>query len=122
MLMAGKVLDFWSFLNESKGETTKVIVLTGNTQGSKTSKSFAEQCEKRGVECYVVDVNQVVIEKVYNGHLLKTGEEGILIDPNSTIIVPRRGYVSPLSADKKPEILPAYMHKEPGDDTLTPEA
>lgn len=91
--MTGKVLDFWSFLNESKGETTKVIVLTGNTQGSKTSKSFAEQCEKRGVECYVVDVNHVVIEKVYNGHLLKTGEEGILIDPNSTIIVPRRGVI-----------------------------
>jgi hypothetical protein len=62
--MAGKVLDFWSFLNEAKGETTKVIVLTGNTQGSKTSKSFAEQCEKRGVECYVVDVNQVMIEMV----------------------------------------------------------
>jgi hypothetical protein len=28
-------------------------------------------------------------------------------------------YVSTLSADKKPEIRPAYMHKAPGDDTLT---
>jgi aminobenzoyl-glutamate utilization protein B len=29
-------------------------------------------------------------------------------------------YVSALAADKKPEILPAFMHKAPGDDTLTP--
>ena len=31
-------------------------------------------------------------------------------------------FVSALPADKKPEILPAYMHKAPGDDTLTPDA
>ena len=29
-------------------------------------------------------------------------------------------FVSALAADKKPEILPAFMHKAPGDDTLTP--
>ena len=29
-------------------------------------------------------------------------------------------YVSPLSADKKPDILPAFMHKAAGDDTATP--
>jgi aminobenzoyl-glutamate utilization protein B len=37
--------------------------------------------------------------------------------------VKRKGdtpYVSPLSADKKPEILPAFMHKVAGDDTATP--
>lgn len=92
-MIPSKILDFWSFLNESKTETTKVIVLTGNTQGSKTSKSFVEECEKMKVECYVVDVNKAVLEKVYNGHLIKTGEEGILIDPNSTVIVPRRGVI-----------------------------
>lgn len=35
----------------------------------------------------------------------------------------RRGdttFASALAADKMPEILPAYMHKAPGDDTLTP--
>ena len=37
--------------------------------------------------------------------------------------VKRKGdtpYVSPLSADKQPEILPAFMHKVAGDDTATP--
>jgi ribosomal protein S6--L-glutamate ligase len=91
---SNKVLNFWSFLNEQKGQKTKVIVLTGNTQGSKTSKSFEDECKKRGAECYTVDVNKAVLEKVYNGHLIKTGEEGILIEPNSTVIVPRRGVIS----------------------------
>lgn len=37
--------------------------------------------------------------------------------------VKRKGdiaYVSPLAADKKPEILPAFIHKVAGDDTATP--
>ena len=86
-----KILNFFSFLNEAKGETTKVIVLTGNVKGSKTSSSFQDECKKRGVECHVVDVNDTTLEKVYNGHLLKTADEQILIEPNSTVIVPRRG-------------------------------
>ena len=93
-MLTNKVLDFWSFLNEAKGQKIKVVVLTGNTQGSKTSKSFEDECKKRGAECYVVDVNKAILEKVYNGHLIKTGEEGILIEPNSTVIVPRRGVIS----------------------------
>lgn len=86
-----RVINFSSFLNESQTETTKVIVLTGNVKGSKTSKSFVEECEKRGVECHVVDVNDAVIEKVYNGHLIKTNSQNLLIDPSNTVIVPRRG-------------------------------
>ena len=86
-----KFLDFFTFLNESKSETTKVIVLTGNIKGSKTSSSFADECKKNGVQCHVVDVNDVVLEKVYNGHVLKTGKEKIMIDPTTTAIVPRRG-------------------------------
>jgi RimK family alpha-L-glutamate ligase len=92
-MTSSKILNFWTFLNESKGEKTKVVVLTGNTKGSKTAPAFEEECKKMGVDCYVVDVNQAVLEKVYNGHLIKTGDEGILIDPNSTVIVPRRGVI-----------------------------
>lgn len=90
-MISNNVLDFSSFLNEAKTETTKVVVLTGNVTGSKTSESFTKECKKRGIKCYIVDVNDVVLEKVYNGHLLKTGKEKILIDPNSTAIIPRRG-------------------------------
>ncbi len=91
MMISNNVLDFYSFLNEAKTENIKVVVLTGNVTGSKTSESFVKECKKRGIKCYIVDVNNVIIEKVYNGHLLKTGKEKILIDPNSTVIVPRRG-------------------------------
>jgi ribosomal protein S6--L-glutamate ligase len=91
MMLSNNVLDFYSFLNEAKTENIKVVVLTGNVTGSKTSDSFAKECKKRGIKCYIVDVNLVTVEKVYNGHLLKTGKEKILIDPNSTAIVPRRG-------------------------------
>lgn len=86
-----KVLNFSNFLNEAKSEDTKVIVLTGNVKGSKTSKSFLEECEKRGVECHIVDVNDAVIEKVYNGHIIKTSSQDLMIDPTNTVIVPRRG-------------------------------
>jgi len=57
------------------------------------------------------------------GHDLMT--QPALLAAAKADFVKRKGdtkYVSPLSADKKPEILPAYMHKEPGDDTLTPDA
>ena len=91
MLLNNKVLNFVSFLNESKTDGIKVIVLTGNVKGSKTSESFKEECEKMGAECHVVDVNEAVLEAVYNGHLIKMDGEQILIDPNSTVIVPRRG-------------------------------
>jgi len=92
-MSSNKVLNFWSFLNEAKTESVKVVVLTGTVEGSKTAKSFSEECKKRGAECHVVDVNTVVLEKVYNGHLLKTEEDDILIDPTSTVIVPRRGVI-----------------------------
>jgi RimK family alpha-L-glutamate ligase len=90
-----KVLNFWGFLNEaeSKGESVKVVVMSGNTGGSKTSKSFEKVCKRRGLECHTVDINNVVLEKVYNGHVLKSEEESISIDPNSTVIVPRRGVI-----------------------------
>jgi RimK family alpha-L-glutamate ligase len=91
-----KVLDFWGFLNEaeSKGKKIKVIVLTGNTKGSKTSKSFEKVCKRRNVECHTVDINNVVLEKVYNGHVIKSEEENISIEPNTTVIVPRRGVIA----------------------------
>lgn len=90
-MSSNRVLDFFSYVNESKGETTKIVVLTGNVKGSKTSKSFEEECKKRKIECHIVDVNDVILEKAYNGHIIKTGESQITIDPNSTVIVPRRG-------------------------------
>jgi len=86
-----RVLDFFSYINESNIETTKIVVLTGNVKGSKTSTSFKEECNKRKIECYIVDVNEAIIEKAYNGHLINTGDNTIQIDPNSTVIVPRRG-------------------------------
>lgn len=55
------------------------------------------------------------------GHDLMTNPE--LLTAAKADLEKRKGdtvYVSPLAPDKKPEILPAYMHKTAGDDTLTP--
>jgi len=105
-----KVLDFWSFLNEAKSESVKIIVLTGSSTGSKTSKSFEMECEKKGIECHTIDINNVVLEKVYNGHLLKTGKENVLIDPSSTVIVPRRGVIDNSHTKKIMLQLEAYRY------------
>lgn len=55
------------------------------------------------------------------GHDLMTNPE--LLAAAKADFIARKGdtpYVSPLAPDKQPEILPAFLHKVAGDDTLTP--
>jgi len=55
------------------------------------------------------------------GHDLMTNPD--LLTAARADLIRRKGdtvYVSPLAPDKKPEILPAYMHKTAGDDMATP--
>ncbi len=91
-------LNFLSFLNEAKStEEIDIVILSGNSKPSKTSKSFVEECEKRGIVCNVVDVTTASLEKIYNGHTLSfiDGEDikEILIKPETTAIIPRRGVI-----------------------------
>jgi RimK family alpha-L-glutamate ligase len=86
-------LDYFSFLNESKQNDIKVIIFTGKSNGSSTTKSFESVCKERGIECYVIDINNALLEKVYNGHLIVYNSQRILIDPDSTVIIPRRGVI-----------------------------
>jgi len=92
-------LNFESFLNEAKSnDSVDILILSGVAKPSKTAKSFIEECEKRNIVCNVVDVNNTTLEKVYNGHIVKynNGEETkeILIRPETTAILPRRGVIS----------------------------
>jgi RimK family alpha-L-glutamate ligase len=92
-------LPFNQYLNESKEENQiEILILSGDSKGSKTSKSFEDECQKRDIPCHVVDINVVTLEKVYNGHVLRTGTgddiKEILIRPETTAIVPRRGVIS----------------------------
>lgn len=92
------ILNFNSFINEAKDESmVEILILSGDSKPSKTSKSFLEECKKRGIVCHVVDVNKVVLEEIYNGHILReqNGEESkeILINPETTAIIPRRGVI-----------------------------
>jgi ribosomal protein S6--L-glutamate ligase len=90
----GSVLNYTSFLNESKSNSdVKIVILTGRAKGSSTTKSFEQVCKERGIECYVVDVNNTLLEKVYNGHLIIYKGQRILIDPDTTAIIPRRGVI-----------------------------
>lgn len=90
-MLNSNVLDYRSFLNESTDEGIKIIIFTGRKKGSATTKSFEEVCKKRNIECYVLDINNVLLEKVYNGHILLYNDQRILINPENTAIIPRRG-------------------------------
>ena len=92
-------LSYKSFLNEAEErESVDILILSGQSSPSKTAKSFVEECSSRGIECRVVNVNNCVLEKVYNGHLLReeNGDEvvEILIRPETTAVVPRRGVIT----------------------------
>jgi glutathione synthase/RimK-type ligase-like ATP-grasp enzyme len=93
------VLNFNSFINEAKDESQiEILILSGDSKPSKTSKSFLEECEKRGIVCNVVDVNKVTLEKIYNGHIVReqngdADTREILIKPATTAIIPRRGVI-----------------------------
>jgi ribosomal protein S6--L-glutamate ligase len=92
-------LNFKSFLNEAKDNgMVDILILSGESKPSKTAKSFLEECEKRNISCNVVNVNNVVLEKIYNGHIVKVSDEGetkeILIKPETTAIIPRRGVIT----------------------------
>ena len=98
MRNASKALDFSSFINEAKQNGgVEILILSGNEKPSPTSKSFIEECEKKGIVCNSVNVNNVKLEKVFNGHVVRVGEgddqKEILIRPENTAIIPRRGVV-----------------------------
>lgn len=92
------VLNYASFLNESEdNQGVDILILSGTEKPSPTSKSFLEECEKRNIPCHVVDINNITLEKIYNGHVIReqTGDKReILIKPESTAIIPRRGVIS----------------------------
>lgn len=92
-------VNFNSFLNESeKNEEVDILILSGGASPSKTAKSFLGECNKRSIVCNAVNVNTVTLEKVYNGHVLRDFSDGkvkeILIRPETTAIIPRRGVIA----------------------------
>jgi RimK family alpha-L-glutamate ligase len=98
MLLNERILTFGDFLNESKANNlpVKILILSGTVKPSKTSKQFMSVCKDKGIECYVMDVNNVKTKKIFSGHLITnivTGEE-VEINPNSTAIIPRRGVIN----------------------------
>jgi RimK family alpha-L-glutamate ligase len=92
-------LNFLSFLNEAKQtDQVDILILSGGSKPSKTSKSFIDECEKMGITCNVVDINTASLEKIYNGHIISyiDGEDikEFSIKPETTAIIPRRGVIS----------------------------
>jgi len=95
-----KTLDFVSFLNESKKDgKVEILILPANGDSS-TIESFLKESKKKKIVCNSVNVKSIKLEKVFNGHVIRTieedGKEGkkILISPENTVIVPRRGVIS----------------------------
>lgn len=98
MKNAEKALDFSSFINEAKKNGgVEILILSGSEKPSPTSRSFIEECGKQGMVCNSVNVNAIKLEKVFNGHVVRMGEgkdqKEIMIRPETTAIIPRRGVV-----------------------------
>jgi ribosomal protein S6--L-glutamate ligase len=97
MLLNERLISFGNFINESESSfKVKVVVLSGTSKPSKTSKQFASVCKDRGIECYIVDVNNSKVSKLYKGHVIENTVTGkkVQIDPNTTAIIPRRGVIN----------------------------
>lgn len=83
------VMDFVSFLNESKRDDLKIIVFRKNRNFTATTKEIEKICKERGIEYHKVDISNTILEKAYNGHMILCGEKKIFISPDSTVIIPR---------------------------------
>lgn len=100
MKNASGALDFISFINEAKDNGKVEILILSEKEESPTVQSFINECKKKKIICNAVNVRDIKLEKVYNGHLIRTieedGKEGkkILIRPGNTVIIPRRGVIS----------------------------
>lgn len=100
MKNASGALDFISFINEAKDNGKVEILILSEKEESPTVQSFINECKKKKIICNAVSVRNIKLEKVYNGHLIRTieedGKEGkkILIRPGNTVIIPRRGVIS----------------------------
>lgn len=95
-----KVLNFLSFLNESRSRTgkkekIKVIILTGNSEENKTADSFIRECKKKGFLCHVVNVNDsMVILGQEEKDFIEFDGKKYEINKDDTVFIPRRGVIS----------------------------
>jgi len=95
-LNINKLLGFTKFLNEAEENSElNILILSGTESISKTAKSFVEESDRRNIGCNVVNVDNISLEKLYNGHILvdPTNNKETIINPGNTIIIPRLGVV-----------------------------
>ena len=83
------VMDFVSFLNESKTDDLKIIVFRSNKKHTSTTKMISKICKERNIEHHHLDICNTILEKAYNGHMITCGDKKIFISPRTTVIIPR---------------------------------
>jgi ribosomal protein S6--L-glutamate ligase len=94
-----KVLNFLSFLNESKStnkkEKIKIVLLTGNSEENKTADSFIRESKKKGFTCYVINVNESILD-IGKGDKdsIEFENKKYEISKHDTVFIPRRGVIS----------------------------
>ena len=94
-----KVLNFLSFLNESKSTTKKekikIVLLTGNSEENKTADSFVKESKKKGFVCYVVNVNESILDIGKDDKdSIEFENKKYEISKHDTVFIPRRGVIS----------------------------
>ena len=88
-------------LNEAKKSTTskskiKVVLLSNVSEESKTVPSIKAECEKRGINFSVIEINKAKLVRNSSGetYTISDSESKMKIDSEDTVILTRRGIVS----------------------------
>lgn len=96
---ASIALDFDSFINESKvNGKVEILVVSEHEEEGDAPVAFRNECKKRKIPFNSININRSRLEKVLNGHAVisvdDNGKESkVMIRPESTVIIPRRGVV-----------------------------
>jgi RimK family alpha-L-glutamate ligase len=85
-----KLVDFETFLNESRSVKPNMVVLIGGGT-NEFSRSIEKECKRKKIKIDVLDIDLTELKKIDGGYLISDGKHEANAYPESTIIVARSG-------------------------------
>jgi RimK family alpha-L-glutamate ligase len=89
-MLFNEIMNFDSFLNESKTTKPNVVMLIGGGT-NEFSRSFETECKKKNIKVNVLDIDFTEVKKDGEGHIISEGKQSVKINPASTVIIARSG-------------------------------
>jgi len=85
-----RIVDFETFLNESRSVKPNMVVLIGGGT-NEFSRSLEKECKKKKIKIDVLNIDLTELKKIDGGYLISDGKKEASAYPESTIIVARSG-------------------------------